>query len=264
MSKLPADSPALPPSGASWLPGPKPPDEGWTQKKFYLVLGAVLAFHLALIFAFGAKNQIVPRSVAQVPHLQLTDGRDEFIALGDPTLFARPNAHDAVTAFWRRAPVVTQPDFSWNEAPHYLPPTPGDFGAGLGEYVRSREAVEFPLNFKPEPKLDEPAATFAAVLPQATTGKITGDLAQRQLLTTDKLHTLPSLPRNDVIAPTKVQALVDLTGNVASVVVLESSGDSAADQLAVQLARNLRFAPTTSLTFGEITFTWHTVPASSP
>jgi TonB family protein len=264
MSNVSADSQALPPPSESWLPGPKPPDEGWTQKKFYFVLGVVLVFHVALIFLFGTKKQIVPRTVANVPHLQLSTSADELIALGDPTLFALPNAHDLVTAFWRRPPAVPQPGFKWKEeAPHYLPPAPGDFGAVIGEYVRNSEAGEIPLNFKPEPKLIAPEWAFESTMPAATTNQITGELAQRRLLTADELQSLPSLPLNDVIAPTTVQALVDTAGNVASTVVLESSGNGAADQRALQVARNLRFAPAPRLTFGEIIFTWHTVPLTT-
>jgi outer membrane biosynthesis protein TonB len=65
-----------------------------------------------------------------------------------------------------------------------------------------------------------------------------------------------------VIAPSKVQALVDTAGNV-SPVLLESSANAAADQIALQLARNLRFAPAPRLMFGEIIFTWHTVPVTA-
>jgi hypothetical protein len=91
MSDLPADSPGVaPPATERWLPGPKPPDEGWTQKKFTLVLVFVLAFHAALVFLLGTKQQILPRAVTQVPRLHLVDNANEFIALGDPTLFASP------------------------------------------------------------------------------------------------------------------------------------------------------------------------------
>ena len=74
---------------------------------------------------------------------------------------------------------------------------------------------------------------------------------------------LPSLPRNDVIGPSTVQVLVDTAGNLASAVVVAPNADAEADQLALQLVRNLRFAPAPRLTFGEITFTWHTVPVLS-
>ena len=90
--------------------------------------------------------------------------------------------------------------------------------------------------------------------------QISGELAQRPLLSQVEL---PSIPVNDVIPPSKVQALVDTAGNVASAVLLESSKLDTADQRALQIARNLRFAPAPRLMFGEITFTWHTVPVAS-
>jgi hypothetical protein len=36
-----------------------------------------------------------------------------------------------------------------------------------------------------------------------------------------------------------------------------------ADQLALQLARQLRFAPAPQLMFGRIIFNWHTVPVTT-
>jgi TonB family protein len=220
----------------------------------------VLAFHVSLIILFGSKKQAVPRTVANVPQVQLADNENEFIALGDPTLFARPNTHDLVTAFWRRMPGVAQPDFNWTEPPRYLPPAPEAFGATFHDYMRSHVASELSLNFKPDPKLILPDLAFDNAMPRVTTMQISGELGQRRLLHADKL---PSLPRNDVIAPSTVQALVDTSGNVASPVVLESSGDSDADQLALKLARALRFAPAPNLTLGEITYVWHTVPTNA-
>jgi TonB family protein len=58
--------------------------------------------------------------------------------------------------------------------------------------------------------------------------------------------------------------LVDPAGNVVSAILLESSTFDAADQRALQLARNLRFAPAPRLMLGEIIFNWHTVPTNAP
>ena len=261
MSHLSANSTALPPPPSeSWLPGPKPSDEGWTRRKFAIVLVFVLAFHIALIFLFGTKQQIVPRPVTQIPHLQLANNASEFIALGDPTLFARPNAHDLVTAFWRQMPAITPPGFDWTGAPRYQPPSPETWGAPFRGFVQNSRPPEFPLNFKPEPKFILPAMVPDEVLPGNTTMQFSGDLARRGLLHT---HAPPSLPLNEVILPSQVQALVDTAGNVASAVVLQSSGNHNADQLALRLAGQLRFAPAPRLMFGEITFNWHTVPTNT-
>ena len=80
------------------------------------------------------------------------------------------------------------------------------------------------------------------------------------------LNTLspPSPAVNDVIPPSRVQLLVDKSGNVTSTVLLETSGYDAADQQALELARTLQFVPADKLMFGEIIFNWHTVPLNAP
>lgn len=246
------------PAAAS-LP-PPPPGESWPRKKFVTLILLALALHTALIFILGTKKQVVPRAVTGVPHLQLVDSADELIALGDPTLFARPNAHDFVTAFWQRTPEFTAPDFNLKEPPRFLPPAPEKFGTAFRKYMRGARPAEFPLQYKPNPKLIVPAIALDDTLPPATTMQISGDLAGRRLLTT---IALPSIAVNDVIAPTRVQALVDPEGNVASAVLLESSAFADADQRALRLTGNLRFAPAPRLMFGEIIFTWHTVPLTA-
>jgi hypothetical protein len=247
---------------------PAPQGGGWTRNRFVFFIAAALLLHLALIFIFGTKKQIVPRAVGQVPHLQLADKTDEFIAFSDPTLFARPNTHDLVTLFWRHPPVPPAPDFNWTEAPRYLPPAREKFSAVFHEFMPASQPAETPLDFKPEPILIAPVVTFDDLLTSATTMQITGELVQRPLLTA---VALPSLPWNDVIAPSKVQALVDPAGNVASAVLLPldsdlEAADSAAigDSNALVIARSLRFAPAPGLTFGEIIFHWHTVPTNAP
>jgi TonB family protein len=246
--------------GSTMLP-PPPPAEGWTRKKLIFFIALALAAHVALIVVFGTKKQFVPRGVAGVPHVQLADNADEFIALGDPTLFARPNAHDLVSAFWKHTPAAKPPSFNWTEPPRYLPPAPEKLGGIFREFMQASQPADFRLNFKPEPKLMAPALAPDDALPQKTTMQISGDLSRRPLL---NAIDLPSLPWNDVIAPSKVQALVDTAGNVASAVVLESSGLNDADQRALQLTRNLRFTPAPRLMFGEIIFTWHTMPTNAP
>jgi len=257
MSDLPAAAPALPPPSQR---------ESWTRNKFIFFVAFAFAVHLVLLFVFGTKKQALPRAVERVPHLQLADRADAFIAFSDPTLFARPNAHDLVTAFWRRSPAVAQPDFDWTEAPRYLPPVPQNFGALFREFLRVSQPAEFALSLKPEPRLTAPVAADDA-MPRTTTMRITGELAQRRLLTS---VALPSLPWNDVIAGSKVQVLVDTAGNVASVVLLppdselEAAGSAEiGDSNALAIARSLRFAPAPRLMFGEVIFNWHTVPLMS-
>jgi TonB family protein len=249
-----------PPTDSSVLL-PQEQGEGWSRNKLFFFIGLALAAHVALISIFETKKQIVPRAVTGVPHLQLADNASELIALGDPTLFARPNAHDFVSAFWQRPQFVKLPVFNYTEGPRYLSPAPEKLGVVFQEFMRTSRTPEEPVNFKPKPRMSEPVLVLDNAVPAATTLQIAGELAGRRLLSQVEL---PSIAVNDVIPPSKVQALVDPAGNVVSAILLESSTFDAADQRALQLARNLRFAPAPRLMLGEIIFNWHTVPTNAP
>ena len=263
MNAAPADSP---PPNEDWLARPKPSGAGWTRQKWVFLVALAVALHLVLLFIFGTKKQFVPRATTNVPHLQLADSADELIALGDPTLFALPHANDFSAAVWLKTPAIPPTTNRWTEPPGELP-APEKLGAAFGEFMRTNRFAELPLDFKPEPKLSEATVPFETALPPATTLQIAGSLAQRRLL---HQIELPALPCNDVIAPSRVQALVDEAGNVVSVVLLPSDNSlegaghyDVADQLALQLARQLRFAPAPQLMFGRIIFNWHTVPVTT-
>lgn len=277
MNEASASTAALSPSAGSHLPGPTPPREGWTRKKFYSVLGFVFAFHVALIILFGTKKQVAARAVSNVPHFQLAGQSSELIALDDPTLFARPNPRDVVSIYWRRIKSPAQPNFNWTESPRYLPPAPENIGSVSRDLAQKNRPAGFALGFKPEPKAIAPAETPDDSVPQGTTVAISGDIAKRHLAGTGPLQLAPTtgsatllyavpsliLPLNDVVEPCKVQILVDPAGNVVSAVVLKSSGNNDADQRSLQVVHNLQFAPAADLTFGEITFAWHTIPTNA-
>jgi len=254
MSDQPADSPAL---------APPPRSEGWTRNKFIFLIALALGLHVALIFIFGTKKPIVPRAVGPVPHLRLADRADEFIALTDPTLFALPHLNDFVTPFWTRPPLVAPPANGGTESAQFLPLANAPLGAAFRTFMQTNQPPPMPLDFKPEPKLSEPVVAFDAAPTPATTMKILGELARRPLLNQIEL---PAIPLNDVIAPSKVQVLVNPAGSVASVVLLAdnpleaTAHDDAADQRALQLALRLRFAPAARVMLGEIVFHWHTLP----
>ncbi len=78
---------------------------------------------------------------------------------------------------------------------------------------------------------------------------------------------LPSLPYDNVIPASRVQVLVDPSGQIVSAVLLPPTDSTesmersdAADQQALVIARQLRFARAGQLNVGEIDFCWHTVP----
>ena len=238
-----------------------PPRRGWPRQKWFFLVVLAVAAHVALIFTFGARHPVLARAVTHAPRLQLAVSGDDLIALTDPTLFILPHANDFSAAIWQKSPGIAPPSFLWTESPQWLTNQPEQFGANFREFMETNHFTEPPLTFKPEPEFTTVTDPFIVELPTATTLQITGDLALRQAA---NQIPLPSLPCNDVLSPSRVQALVDANGTVISVVLLESSSLPEADQRALLLARQLRFKPANRMSLGEITFRWHTVPQANP
>lgn len=238
-----------------------PPADGWGWKKFFLIVLLAFAAHLAFVGLLGAKKTAPPRAVSNVPVFHLADNASELVRLTDPTLFALPHAEDFPAAFRNGRPAVPTPDFRRTEAPAFLTPDAGDLGATFSAFLRTNRTERIALHFKPAPQFSTPPAIGETALPQNSSWRLAGDLAGRRVL--NEL-SLPTPAVNDVLPPSRVQLLVAPDGTVASTVLLEASGLDAADQAALALARTLRFAPAKSPAFGEIIFTWHTVPAPAP
>ena len=263
------------------LAEPEPPDEnvpvesdsatgrkGWSRTRWFTVIALVFATHIALIFLFGEKKEIVPRAVTNVPTLTLANNSYELLALNDPTLFVLPHQRDFASAVWLKMPVVNQPSFRWTEPPRPLPLSANNLGAMFGQFMQTNFFASRPFDFKPAAELSMPTLPTEPMRAQNSTMQVEGELAQRQLLSE---ISLTNWPYADVIAPSKVQVLVDAAGNVISTVLLPPDNGftaanyyDAADQRALEIARALRFAPSSSLTFGRIIFNWHTVPTASP
>jgi len=238
----------------------------WPRSRWLTWIALVFAAHIALIFAFGGRNPIVPRAVKDAPVLNLADAADERLALNDPTLFALPHRRDFASAS-RKQMSVEQPSFRWTEPPSWLPLSAEQLGTVFNEFMQTNSFPGLELQLKPLLKLSAPGLPIEPVLAQTSTLLSEGDIAQRPLLNP---VNVPSLPYNDVIAPSKVQVLVDPVGSVISTVLLPSdnpleaaSHSADADRRALELARAARFAPGPRLTFGRLIFNWHTVPMTN-
>ena len=184
--------------------------------------------------------------------------------MNDPTLFALPHRKDFASAIWLPAPALKPPSFRWTEPPCELPLSADELGLAFNQFMQTNRFAGFELQLKPPVKLSAPGLPVESALAQTSTLQIQDDLAQRRLL--DPIN-LPSWPYANVIAPSKVQLLVNEAGDVVSAVLLPpDSGYTAADQYdqadqrALELARAARFAPASRLTVGRMIFNWHTVP----
>lgn len=239
--------------------------KGWTPFRWLAVIALVFTTHIALIFLFGEKKEIIPSADTKlIPTLTLANNSGELLALSDPTLFALPHQRDFASAVWLKMSAVKQPLFRWTEPPHLLPLAADNLGMAFGQFMQTNFFASQPLDFKPVPELSTPALPVEPAPAQNSTMRIEGDLAQRQL---PAQISLTNWPYADVIAPSKVQVLVDADGNVVSTILLPPDNGftaadyyGAADQRALEIARALHFTPSSSVTFGRIIFNWCTVP----
>jgi hypothetical protein len=134
--------------------------------------------------------------------------------------------------------------------------------------MQTNRFTTFQFESKPPPQFTVPVVPVEPSLAKTSTLRIEGGLTRQRLLTPMKL---PSWPYVDVMAPSKVQVLVNTAGNVVSAVLLPSDNPSeaashydVADQRALELARAALFAPSPSLTIGRLVFDWHSVaPATT-
>ena len=263
MNEAPANSLGLAepkPPGAGWTAEPQH-SAGWSRNRWQTLILLVFAAHVGLVFLFGEKKPVVPRAVTNVPALQLANDADELLALNDPTLFALPHQRDFASAVWLKLPDVKPPPFRYTEPPRWLPLSADSLGATFGRLMQTNFFASYPLDFKPALALSKPLPSIEPMLPQNSSMRIDGELAQRQL---PAPISLTNWPFADVLSPCMVQVLVDAAGNVVSTVLLPpGSGYDDADQRALAIARTLRFKPSAGLTVGRVVFNWHTVPPTA-
>jgi hypothetical protein len=246
-------------------PGQEPPVNGpWTYGRWLTIIALVFAAHVVLLFIFGGRKQIVPRAVANVPTLRLADDSSELLALNDPTLFVLPHQKDFASAVRLQTAALKQPSFRWTEPPRWLSLSADELGLAFNQFMQTNHFAGFELQLKPPVKLSAPGLPIEPALAQNSTLRVEGELAQRQLPSS---INLTNWPYANVIAPSMVQVLVDAAGNVISTVLLPpDSGFTTADQYekadqrALELARAMRFTPSSRLTVGRMIFNWHTVP----
>jgi TonB family protein len=257
MNEAPANSPAL--ELGDGLAGPKHRGEGWSQKKWLTLVAVIFAAHVAIIFALGERKPVSPRAISNVPSLKIAGDSDELIALTDPTLFALPHLEGFAGPAWLEPPRVQFHRQDWTEQPRWLPLSGETLGATFQQFMQTNLFAGRALDFKPEAKLSEPPAVKPE-LAQNSTMQVEGEFAQRRLI---NQVNLPSLQYNDVVSASHVQVLVDAAGDVASTVLLESSGYKDADDKALELARTARFTPSSQLTLENLIFNWRTVPLAA-
>jgi hypothetical protein len=245
-----------------------PNQDRWPRHRWWLLIAVVFAAHVALIFAFGDHQAIVPRATGPAPELRLAIGSSELLTLQDPTLFALPHPKGFSAAAWRQSSKIEFPPFRWTEPPRWLALPAEQLGGLLLRLVQTNTFARLEFEALPASQLALPGVLEARPVVRSAL-RVTGDLAQRRLLSRVELRSWQSA---DLLTNTVIQILVEPRGNVfSSTLMPPGSGSKDADQWALNFARTARFAPQArpaftsanpvgQLTRGALIIQWRTEP----
>jgi hypothetical protein len=212
--------------------------QAWSARKLGLAIALAVVVQLGLILWFSARGELKTRVAETRPAIELlADAQGEWLALTDPTLFSRAHPKGFSQAAWLSLPSHSYQPADKGDAPLWLAPAPERMGAAFGDFVK---------DYRPEGVAvrgwGPPVTTAPSQLPFTPTFdsrvELQGLLAARGILAQPEL---PSWSNADILAPSRVQVLVDARGNPVSAVLLGGSGLKAADESAVELARRMSF-----------------------
>jgi len=243
----------------------------WNRRTWCGVVAGVLAAQLLLVFLLSGKPQPPgPPAAPSGVFRMLTRPADlgeppGASAWADPAQSALISAQGYSGPAWLRRPWVEPGRSEWREPPCWLtqqianlltPFTPAAVPAPFTPVLIADRSPSTPTVV---PQLDRPILTNSVL-------RMEGSLRRRPLLNPP---LLPSWEFNDVLLPTTVQVFVDEQGAVWNATLLSPSGLPAADQLALDLTRSLRFAAlqrpgAARFAWGTLTFQWHTHAPPSP
>jgi TonB family protein len=238
------------------------PNEGWSRRRWFLAISAVTLAQAVLIFTLGqwASPALVRPDNFQVLMAGEAYYRSgEMPALMDPTLFARANPMGFSGQGWLHIPAVQHSFHTWREEDRWLSLAVGGLGQAFLAFAQTNARVPFVAALKPEAAFEQTNLVTSRDLFAATSQvRFAGALSGWE---TSHRPTLPTIVHTDVLEPTRVQLVVDRVGRVLSATPLSSSGSKKADLTALELARQLRFAPPPGAgrpaqTIGTAVFEW--------
>ena len=237
--------------------------ETWSISRWMIYVAIAFAIHIGLIFAFGNRKPVVPRSVANAPQIRLAASRNELHALDDPTLFALPHARGFSAATWLQLPKVEFAPFRWTEPPQLLELPVARLGSALLQFAQTNTVPKLELDaLTPMQTTLVESSDEQTNLKRHSTVSASGGVAKRRWLNSPAL--LRSWPASDLLTNSVVRIVVDPDGQVFSPALLPpGSGSKVADQYALEIARAARFAPlprSAKQMLGALVFEWHTVP----
>ena len=246
----------------------------WSRRRWCYTVLVLFAVELALVLYLGQRGATVP--ARPLFHTSVYVAADDWSQqqlrqlpeVSDPLLLALPSLAGFSGQAWLRFPSNDYAPPPRLEAPRWLALDENALGQTFSEFVASNQPPAPLTSDRPLPPLGRYEPNFPVdPPPQNSQVRIEGDLAQRPLLTP---LAIKSWPHSEMLSNTTVQAVVDAEGFPVTVRLLTESGLRAADLHALELAADARFTPlsraakertVSPLTWGRLTFLWHTLPS---
>jgi hypothetical protein len=242
----------------------------WPKRRLWLTVAFLMLLQVGLIFWLRERPAVHPP--VPIAGLQLLLPSEQAVAwpwLSNPTLFALPNQAGFSGAAWMNFPQLEYHFPEWTNAPRLLAQPVARLGETFKEYSHTNAAGGFEVVKRMQPDFNELGDySFLELAPTQSTVRVTGDLANRPLLSAFKLD---SWPASEILANTEVQISVAQDGRVFSAVLLTHASPNA-DAFALNLAKTARFQPAkakesflsaANLSWGKLVFQWHTIPLAA-
>jgi TonB family protein len=243
----------------------------WSPRRWGGMFVLIFLVQLGLIFWLGTRKPVLSRPATAALTLHFAARASaELQALYDPTLFTLPHAEGFSGSIWQRVARPEIRSFEWSAPPNRLPRAVDQIGAVFTRLVETDylDTLQQPAQAEPDPTL--PHLPPLALLKDQSVLQLEDGLAQRRLLTPIQLK---SWSNPDILTDSVVRVVVDAEGRPVSPTLLSGSGKAAADQYALDQARDVRFEPLSRnlaeaapnpmarLSWGKMVFRWHTLPA---
>lgn len=239
----------------------------WSRGQWLGGAALVCVLQLALLFWLGDAKSKPQSPSSPAPQLRLVgEGAGDLLALMDPTLFAVPHRRGFSGPGWLEVQPRKFEPFVWSNPPGWLELPLADLGEAFQRFIETNAFDAIHILPHSELELTWPERAETVHLPQASRFRLSGDLAQRRLLTVPRLRSWPS---PELLTNSVVQLVVDAAGLPISLTLLAGSGSKDADHYALAQARGSRFEPASAagtsrgpagLSWGELIFEWYTTP----
>jgi len=266
---------------------------GWSKRRLTLTVTLILAVQIGLIYWLSDRRAPTVRIPRFAPVLQMVGGSAgdqhadpsmrELSALQDPTMFALPRSETFAGMAWLSAPKIASPSLEWSEDPMWeftnAAAPASQLGAAFSRFIETNVVKSWHVAALPEPALVMPTVEPDPRLNAPSRVQIVSLDPQVRLLTPLALPAWP--PRSngpsdfELLTNSVVAVTYGSDGKAFSATLLSGSGLPAADDFAMNQARQARFTVDNvvardpsmdvgGLSWATLVFEWSTTNGPAP